>query len=875
MATFTDSNGSDTASDFTATINWGDGTTTAGTVSGSAGAFAVAGGHTYADEGSDTLSVTFTDTLNNTTTTPSGTVTVAEGDTLVAHAATFSASAGTPFSGTVATFTDTTYPNNVAGDFSATINWGDGTPTTTGTVGGGSGSAFTVSGSHTYAATGIDTVTVVLDDDPPGTATATATSTADVTGQFTGQVSLASATEGTALPASTTVATFTDSNGSDTASDFTATINWGDGTTTAGTVSGSAGAFAVAGGHTYADEGSDTLSVTFTDTLNSTTTTPSGTVTVAEGDTLVAHAATFSASAGTPFSGTVATFTDTTYPNNVAGDFSATINWGDGTPTTTGTVGGGSGSPFTVSGSHTYAATGIDTVTVVLDDDPPGTATATATSTVTVVNPAVAAFQPVMVMGSAGTFTPSGANIYTLDFGTVTEGMTAPTAVIDVVNAATAPADTLTGSFSLTGTLSAFLNSGLGPVGPLAAGAASGQIDLSLKTASAGSFSETLSLAATGSHPGFSTETLTVEGTVVAPSGQVFNLTTGPDTFVEPAGSHNNLVIATTNTLSAGDDIDAGNGGNNTLALQGAGVFNMTLPTMLADIDAVTAQEGQPSYTHNGVTYASQVETVTLRPGLDAVIDVSPAVPNPGNPQSPMIVIVGAAGDSSTINLAGGNDSVTLGSPLETVNGGGSNDTFNVNQSTVGATIAGGSGTNLLEVTGGGTLAMGPSITQIADVLLVGTAMTPAYSFTANALSGLLVDDLSTATPDTLIAGGSGQTLTGGGVGKLVMDAANNAGVTAKDGAAVLNGDTFKDLVNGDMIDVAGLAYSAGTTLGFTFNPGPDTTTMSVLAGGVQKTAITLLGQYAAANFASPSADSAGTGTLITLVHELNLSMPH
>ena len=39
---------------------------------------------------------------------------------------------------------------------------------------------------------------------------------------------------------------------------------------------------------------------------------------------------------------------------------------------------------FTVTGSHTYASTGQDTVTVTLSDDAPGTATATATSTVTV-----------------------------------------------------------------------------------------------------------------------------------------------------------------------------------------------------------------------------------------------------------------------------------------------------------------------------------------------------------------------------------------------------------------------------------------------------------------------------------------------------------
>ena len=74
--------------------------------------------------------------------------------------------------------------------------------------------------------------------------------------QLAGQTRLTAATEGVALPGATTVATFTDSNTSDTPSSFAATINWGDGTTTTGTVSGSNGTFTVAGGHTYADEGS-------------------------------------------------------------------------------------------------------------------------------------------------------------------------------------------------------------------------------------------------------------------------------------------------------------------------------------------------------------------------------------------------------------------------------------------------------------------------------------------------------------------------------------------------------------------------------------------------------------------------------------------
>ena len=192
---------------------------------------------------------------------------------------------------------------------------------------------------------------------------------------------LSAATEGVALPATTTVASFTDTNAGDTTATFTASINWRDGSTSAGTVTGGSGAFTVSGGHSYADEGSDALSVTVTDTANNVQISPSVTVTVAEADALTPHGTTFTANPAQAFTGTVATFTDSNATNG-AGDFSATIAWGDGT-TTAGTVMGGSGT-FTVSGSHTYAAQGTDTVAVTLTDNSPGTATATASSTANV-----------------------------------------------------------------------------------------------------------------------------------------------------------------------------------------------------------------------------------------------------------------------------------------------------------------------------------------------------------------------------------------------------------------------------------------------------------------------------------------------------------
>src|SRR5205807_264972 len=158
-----------------------------------------------------------------------------------------------PFSGTVATFTDAGYATNIAGDFTASIDWGDGT-ITPGTVTGGAGT-FTVSGNHTYADEGSFNVTVVLSEDIASAASATANSTAIVSeGDTLSAVSAYAAVS--RAPCSAAVATSTGAGyATNVAGDFTATIDWGDGTTGPGIVSGSAGSFTVSGNHTYADEG--------------------------------------------------------------------------------------------------------------------------------------------------------------------------------------------------------------------------------------------------------------------------------------------------------------------------------------------------------------------------------------------------------------------------------------------------------------------------------------------------------------------------------------------------------------------------------------------------------------------------------------------
>jgi hypothetical protein len=97
---------------------------------------------------------------------------------------------------------------------------------------------------------------------------------------------------------------------------------------------------------------------------------------------LSASAINFSATAGAPWSGAVATFTNPD-PYGSAASYTALIDWGDGT-TSVGTITGTD--TLTVSGSHTYADPGIDAVTVQISHILGDTTTATVYPTATVVN---------------------------------------------------------------------------------------------------------------------------------------------------------------------------------------------------------------------------------------------------------------------------------------------------------------------------------------------------------------------------------------------------------------------------------------------------------------------------------------------------------
>src|SRR5262249_28223438 len=132
----------------------------------------------------------------------------------------------------VASFTDPGGSEPV-GDYTATLQWGDGSAATAGTIVDLGNGQFNVTAGHAYPEEGTYTVTPTRTHDqlPAVVATGTArVADAPLTATASPFVPL----QGIALT-NARVATFVDANPAGKLSDFTATINWGDGSTSPGT----------------------------------------------------------------------------------------------------------------------------------------------------------------------------------------------------------------------------------------------------------------------------------------------------------------------------------------------------------------------------------------------------------------------------------------------------------------------------------------------------------------------------------------------------------------------------------------------------------------------------------------------------------------
>jgi hypothetical protein len=534
VAVFASTDPNANAGDFTATIDWGDGATSDGSVdvvklppiltgSGngtdptavsilaqfdgdgislppiSLAAFQVTGTHTYTAVGSYPVSVTIADTSGNVLATTRSTATVTATSLIRAEGISFDATTNVADTGqTVAVFASTD-PSATASDFTATIDWGDGSSVDTGKVialplplaGSSDGSTtspaatsvdangdiislpiflerFGVTGTHTYTKADSYTVTVTISD-TSGNILATTTSTATVSDATPIKA------EGISFDATTNeadtdqkVAVFSSTDPSATASDFTATIDWGDGSSVdtgkvvalpsplAGSGDASAASaqggnadngslpiflerFGVTGTHAYTKADSYTVTVTISDTSGNVLATTTSTATVSDATSITAEGISFHATTNLADTDQkVAVF----LPDDsaaTASDFTATIDWGDGSSVDTGmvislptpTAGSGDSSGtataaatvqpgsdgaisvppsflntgFAVTGTHTYTTGGSYSVTVTITDKNSG-AMATTTSTATVSDEIITA-RPIPASLSVGQTTPA------------------------------------------------------------------------------------------------------------------------------------------------------------------------------------------------------------------------------------------------------------------------------------------------------------------------------------------------------------------------------------------------------------------------------------------------------------------------------------
>jgi hypothetical protein len=378
VATFTYDNAAATAQDLTASIDWGDGSTTSGDIyQDSTGAFHVQGTHTFEQaNASEPISVTVQDLgsivpmsgFTHDPLTITGTLDVKDAF-IDAKGATSDVPEGVPIaSGTIlATFDDPVSNVSLPDIQSVVVTWGD-----------GSGSETLDPGSYVQIESSPDGTEIivtappkVVDDSESGSveqdgyenpvtltmANGTVVTAANQLNSFD-PVLLDPGVNVKALagkPFQSEVSTFSTTDLKATASEFTAVVNWGDGQSTGGAiVMLGPGKFAVVGNHTYAQPGTFSISSTVHDGEGQSAADSS--LATISAPALTVAGASLSIQPRKLISGSVAQFTDPL--SDPIESFSAQILWGDGT-TSTGTIvpGGGSGGEmtFSVHGSHAYA----------------------------------------------------------------------------------------------------------------------------------------------------------------------------------------------------------------------------------------------------------------------------------------------------------------------------------------------------------------------------------------------------------------------------------------------------------------------------------------------------------------------------------------
>ncbi len=351
------------------TVDWGDGSSDTVFNEGAPGAIADKT-HTYADDGAFTVTVTVDEDAGaGVSDSATFQVTVANVAPVVTAPANQTAGEGSSSSFALGSFTD-------PGDddpWEVTVDWGDGSADTVFNEGAAGAIAAKT---HTYADDGSFTVTVTVDEDAG----------AGVSDFATFQVVVANVPPAVTPPADQTASegtgksfslgSFTDPGDDDP---WEVTVDWGDGSTDTVFNEGAAGAIA-AKTHTYADDGSFTVTVTVDEDAGAGVSDfATFQVVVANVPPVVTAPGAQTADEATAKLFDLSSFTD-------PGDddpWEVTVDWGDGSLDTVFTE----TAPGTIADkTHTYADDGAFTVTVTVDEDAGAGVSDSATFQVTVAN---------------------------------------------------------------------------------------------------------------------------------------------------------------------------------------------------------------------------------------------------------------------------------------------------------------------------------------------------------------------------------------------------------------------------------------------------------------------------------------------------------
>jgi hypothetical protein len=467
--------------------------------------------------------------------------------------------------------------------------------------------------------------------------------------------------------------------------------------------------------------------------------------------------------------------------------------------------------------------------------------------------------------GGAGTLTQNG-TVFTLNLGSVRQNAQALVGDLGVLNAVAGPADLLSGSFAVAGT-TGFANAGFSAFSGLGAGADERLQVVTLNTGSVGVFSETITLAGTGSNAsGYSgaltTETVTVTGTVSLSNYATAIATLGTTSLnfgKVHVGANANQSVGITNTATGAlVDLLTGGTATNSGAVT-SDVFNLgtglaagASGTVQVGITAAAAGTFSGSAALGFISHDSGQADIAINGGTVAVSGTAYALASPT--LSVGTLALGAAGTLAlgAVRVGGTlSGSVTLrdgsvASPFQ-------ESLLYATSAPAGSGISGGSGT----IVSGGSA-------QVGFILSTGTAgsfsvpASIALSSSGVGTSGLANSGLA---PDAVTVTGK---VYAPAVAKL-LGTSLNFGIVHVGTAAVTKGDIVSNGATGALVDVlnGGSATKTGNVSSVVFNLG----TAGVASGGsgsvtvgINTTTAGTIAGSAVLGFASHDADQADLG---------------